>query len=272
MDNLFFYSSKIIWMLISPYNLFVILLTLGTLLLLFNFQKQAKLLLSFLTLGIVFLSFFSIGDLMLYPLESRFQHNPELPERVDGIIVLGGSVIPSVSLEWQQLETYSSHERLSSFIELANRYPKAKLVFSGGSASLNRNHPTEAEIVYDYFLRAGLQDERLILENQSRNTAENASMTKQLIQPEAQEKWILITTAYHMPRSVGLFCRQDWAVLAYPVDHHTVPSKLYDIKFNLSGHANNLEAAVHEWLGLVAYYVTGKIDSLLPQGCNNANN
>lgn len=259
-------------MLISPYNLFVILLVVALLLLLFNFQKQAKILLSFLTLGILVLSFFSIGDWLLYPLESRFQHNPELPDRVDGIIVLGGSVIPSVSSEWQQLETYSSHERLSSFIELAYRYPQAKLVLSGGNASLNRNQPSEADIVRDYFLRAGLQEERLILENQSRNTAENASMTKHLVKPQLQENWILITSAYHMPRSVGLFCRQGWPMLPYPVDHQTIPSRLYKFNFNLSDHANNLEAAIHEWVGLLAYYVTGKIDSLLPQGCNSTNN
>lgn len=255
-------------MLVSPYNLFTILLTVTLLLLLLNYQRQAKILLSFLTLCILLLSFFSIGDWMLYPLESRFQHNPELPKQVDGIIVLGGSVQASASKEWQQLETNSFHERLSTFIELANQYPNARLVFTGGNASLNREQPTEAEMVRDYFLRAGLQEERLMLENQSRNTAENASLTKQLLNPTATQNWVLITTAFHMPRAVGLFCRQGWSVLPYPVDHHTLPSKLYAIKFNLSDHANNLAVAVHEWLGLLAYYVTGKIDSLLPQGCN----
>lgn len=268
MDNLFFYSSKIIWMLISPYNLFAILLTLGLLLLLFNFQKQAKVLLSFLTLGVLILSFFSIGDLMLYPLESRFQHNPELPGQVDGIIVLGGSVLPSASKEWQQLETNSFAERLISFFQLAQKYPQARLVFTGGSASMKPNQPSEAEIIQDFFHKAGLQEERLILENRSRNTAENATLTKQLLEPKSDENWILITTAYHMPRSVGLFCQQGWPTFPYPVDHQTVPSRMYDINFNLSDHANNLEAAIHEWLGLLAYYLTGKIDSILPDGCN----
>lgn len=267
MDNLFFYSSKIIWLLVSPYSLFVILLTITLLLLLFNKFTKAKILLTFLTLITLSLSFFSIGELLLYPLESRFQHNPELPEQVDGIIVLGGSVLPSASHEWQQLETNSFNERIFSFIELAHQYPQAKLVFTGGSASLNRNRPTEADIIEPFLRKAGLNTGRLILENQARNTAENVSRTKQLIQPKAQENWIVITTAFHMPRTIGLFCQQNWPVMAYPVDHQTIPSEMYNARFNLSGHANNLQHAIHEWLGLAAYYATGKIDSILPPGC-----
>jgi uncharacterized SAM-binding protein YcdF (DUF218 family) len=268
MDNLFFYSSKIIWLLISPYNLFVILLTITFLLLLFNRYAKAKLLLSFITLFTLMLSFFSLGDLLLYPLESRFQHNPELPEKVDGIIVLGGSVIPSLSQEWQQLETNSFNERIFSFIELAHRYPQAKLVFTGGSASLDRNRPTEADIIGDYLLKVGIQQERLILENQARNTVENVTRTQQLLQPAVDENWVVITTAFHMPRSIGIFCQQGWSVIPYPVDHHTLPSERYKIKFNLADHANNLQIAVHEWLGLAAYYATAKIGSILPRGCS----
>lgn len=205
---------------------------------------------------------------MLYPLESRFKHNPELPDKIDGIIVLGGSIITDVSAAWNQLETYSSHERLSSFIELAHLFPEAKLVFSGGNASLDRNKPTEADIVRDHFLKAGIPPERLRLENQARNTAENITRTKQLIQPQTGESWLLITTAYHMPRSVGLFCQQNWPVIPYPVDHQTVPGRLHELNYDLSGHVNDLMTASHEWTGLLAYYLTGKINSLLPDLCS----
>lgn len=268
MDNLFFYSSKILWMLLSPDSLFVFLLSVSLILLFFNRRKTAIVLLTILTSCTLLLSFFSVGGLMLYPLESRFKHNPELPQQVDGIIVLGGSVIADVSDEWQQLETYSSHERLSNFIELAHRYPQAKLVLTGGNPSLDRNKPSEAEIMRDYFLKSGIEEKRLLLENQSRNTAENVSNTKLIIKPEKNETWLLITSAYHMPRAVGLFCQQGWPVTPYPVDHQTIPGKLYDINYSLMGHANDFMMATHEWLGLLAYYLTGRISSLLPEQCD----
>lgn len=267
MDDLFFYSSKIVWMLISPDKLFVLLLLASLLLLLFNYTKQATVILFLLTLCTLTLSFFSIGNLMLYPLESRFQHNPVLPESIDGIIVLGGSINTQPSQEWRQLETNSAHERLSSFIELAHRYPKARLVFTGGSNSLKDGQPKEADLVSNYFLTAGIQASRLVLEDQSRNTAENAAYTKQLINPARDETWLLITSANHMPRSIGLFCQQNWPLIPYPVDHETTPSKLYSVHFNLVDNFNSLVQASYEWAGLIAYYLTGKIDRVLPSDC-----
>lgn len=267
MENLFFYSSKIIWMLVSPYSLFVLLLTISMLLLWFKKTAKARSLVTFLTLCTLLLSFAPIGQWMLYPLETRFQHNPELPDEVHGIIILGGSVIPSLSQEWQQLETNSFNERLYSFIELAKRYPEAKLVFTGGNGSLNPDRPTEADIIGEYLFRIGIDKQRLLLEKRARNTAENVSRTKRLVNPLPHENWVVITTAFHMPRSVGIFCQQHWPVIAYPVDHQTLPSQLFDFRYNLSDHANNLDAAMHEWLGLVAYFLTGKTGSILPQGC-----
>ena len=271
MDEIFFYLSKYIWTVISPDSLFIILLTLCLLLFLLNQTKKATLLLALLTFFTLFLSFFSVGGWMLYPLESRFQHNPDLPEQVDGIIVLGGSVIPDVSVEWQQLETNESHERLTSFIQLAQLYPDARLVFSGGSASTDEDQPTEAQIAETYFLKSGISAERLLVENKARNTAENVSYSRQLVSPQSNETWIMITTAYHMPRAVGVFCQQNWKVIPYPVDHQTLPSRLYQPGFSLIWHANHLVLASHEWLGLLAYYLSGKTQQLFPAQCDYSN-
>ena len=268
MDEIFFYLSKYIWILISPDSLFIILLSICLLLFLLKQVKKATFLLGFLTFFTLFISFFKVGDWMLYPLESRYQHNPDLPEQVDGIIVLGGSILPDLSVEWQQLETNQSHERLSSFLQLAQLHPNARLVFSGGNASTNRDRPTEAQTAETYFLKSGISSERLFIDNKARNTAENASYSKQLVNPKSSETWVLITTAYHMPRAVGVFCQHNWKVIPYPVDHQTLPSKLYQPQYSLIGHANNLVLASHEWLGLLAYYLNGKTHQLLPAQCN----
>ena len=271
MDEAFFYLSKIIWIFVSPDSLLVFLLISSFLLILFKRQKAANLLIGLITASTLFLSFYSVGDWMLYPLESRYQHNPQLPEKVDGIIILGGSVNPNLSVEWQQLETNLSHERLSSFIQLSQRFPDAKLIFSGGNASMDRNRPTEAQIVENYFLNSGISAERLYIENKARNTAENVTYSKQLTNPDSSETWILITTAFHMPRAMGIFCQQNWAVIPFPVDHQTFPPELYMAKFDLLGHASHLELAMHEWLGLLAYYASGKTNDLFPSECNYSN-
>ena len=271
MDEHFFYLSKNIWTVISPDSFFIILLTLCLLLFLLRQTKTATLLLSLLTFCTLFLSFFPVGDWLLYPLESRFQQNPDLPEQVDGIIVLGGSVIPDRSVEWQQLETNQFHERLSSFIQLAQLYSNARLVFSGVNSSTDEDKPTEAQIAKTYFLKSGISPERLLIENKARNTAENVSYSRQLASPQSNETWIMITSAFHMPRAMGVFCQQNWKVIPYPVDHQTLPSKLYQPGYSLIGHANHLVLASHEWLGLLAYYLSGKTHQLLPAQCDYSN-
>jgi len=269
MDEIFFYLSKYIWTVISPDSLFVILLTLSLLLLLLRQTKKAVALLGLLTSCILFLSFFTVGDWFLYPLESRFQHNPDLPEHVDGIIVLGGSIIPDRSIKWQQLETNQYHERLSSFIQLARQYPDAKLVFTGGNANPDRKMPTEAEIAETYFIKSGIPAERLLMENKARNTAENVTYSKQLVSPQPNETWVLITTAFHMPRAMGILCQQNWKVIPYPVDHQTLQLKYSPSEYSLIEHADNLVIASHEWLGLLAYYLAGKTSQLFPAECKH---
>jgi len=271
MGDIFFYFSKTIWNMISPDSLFIILLALCLLLFLFKRTKKAIILFSLITLSTLFLCIFSVGDWMLYPLESRFQHNPDLPKHIDGIIVLGGSVIPDRSVEWQQLETNQFHERLSSFIKLSQLYPDATLIFSGGNASTDEDKPTEAQIAKTYFLESGISPERLLIENKARNTAENAIFSKQLANPQPNETWLVITTAFHMPRAIGVFCQQNWKVIPYPVDHQTLPSQLYRPGFSLIAHADHLVLATHEWLGLLAYYLSGKTQQLIPSQCNKTN-
>ena len=204
---------------------------------------------------------------MLYPLESRFKHNPVLPQRLDGIILLGGSIDTGTSQAWQQLEINDAAERLTAFIELARRYPEARLIFTGGNASLDRNKPTEAGILKSHLQQLGLDLKRVEFENQSRNTAENAHYTKQLANPQINATWLLITSAFHMPRSIGVFCQVNWSLIPYPIDHRTIPGKLLDIDFNLLRHADRFKMAIHEWLGLIVYYATGKISNPLPDTC-----
>lgn len=269
MHDIFFYSSKLFWMLVSPDSLIVIFLTLLVFLLFGRRQQAARRLLLILILLLWVLALLPVGSWLFYPLERQFSSHPQLPDRVDGIIVLGGSVDPALSQYWQQLETYSNHERLSQFILLAKQYPDARLLFTGGNSSLNKDAPTEADQVKDFLIKSGINEARLLLENQARNTYENATYSKRLARPAQEENWILVTSAYHMPRSAGVFCKQGWPIIPYPVDHVSHPERLFAVKLELANHLSNLVEASHEWIGLLAYFASGKTTQLIPDGCSN---
>lgn len=265
MDNLFFLLSKIFWLLARPDALLLYLLALTLLLMYRNQWRWARRLLLTVTAMLTTLAILPIGSWMMAPLERQFPANPPLPERVDGIIVLGGFLNGALSRQWQQAELNDAAERGVAFAALAQRYPQARLVMSGGSALLV---PGAREADYAALLLADLQiaPERALFERDSRNTIENVANSKMLAKPQPGENWLLITSATHMPRAVGVFCRQQWPVLAWPVDHRWSPEANRP-GFDLIGNWRVLNEALHEWLGLLAYHVAGKTDALLPSAC-----
>lgn len=259
MDTTFFWLSKLLWVLVSPDNLFVLLTATCLALMLRGMVKAAKPLLMFLVSTMILISLFPIGEWMLYPLESRFQTNPPLPNKVEGIIVLSGPEDPVASANWNQVELGSAAERDLAFMQLVRRYPNAKAIFTGGSGILTDQTHKGAHVAKQLFAEQGLDVTKILFEDQSRNTAENAKYSYALAQPKPTEKWILITTAWHMPRSVGVFNKLGWAVLPYPVDHYTNPNDLFRVEWDFSGNLDLLNTATKEWVGLVAYYWMGKL-------------
>jgi len=213
---------------------------------------------------------FPVGEWLLYPLEIRFSANPKLPDRIDGIIVLSGSENAVLSNLWHQVELLDSAEHEIAFLELARRYPHAKLVFTGGSGSMTHQDAKAADVAETLSYKLGFDPSRVTFERNSRNTFENAVLSKELVRPDPGQTWILVTTAWHMPRSVGIFCKAGWPVIPYPVDHWTKPGKLLRIDLNLSGHLRDLVIGVREWVGLLAYHVSGKTAVLFPHYCDQS--
>lgn len=267
MDNLFFYISKLIWLLISPDSLLLILIILTLTLLYLGKFKPAKILLSSVSGILLIIAFFPVGEWILFPLENRFSTNPVLPEKVDGIIVLSGAENPLLSSVWEQVELGTAAERDLSFLSLARSYPKAKLVFTGGAGSLIHQNYKAADVAKSLFEQQNFDTSRIVFERESRNTYENVIFSIKVINPAEKENWVLITTGWHMPRSVGIFCKADWSVLPYPVDHQTNKDNLFRIDFDLLTNLYTLKIAIKEWLGLLAYYLSGKTMSLLPGKC-----
>jgi uncharacterized SAM-binding protein YcdF (DUF218 family) len=267
METLFFWISKLTWLVIAPDSLLLILLLLAWVLLWRGSVHMAKWFLGFVAVAVLLAALFPVGEWLLYPLEKRFPANPALPIKIDGIIVLGGAEDAERSSAWNQAEVGEAAERFLAAIALARQYPAAKLVFTGGSPSMLSQEPKGADVAMTLFKQQGLDSARITFERNSRNTFENAVLSKAMVKPQAAENWVLVTSAFHMPRSVGIFCKAEWPVIPYPVDHQTRPDALFRVELGLAAHLGYLTVGAREWVGLIAYYATGKTTDLLPHAC-----
>ncbi len=218
---MFFILSKIFEFLATPTN-FALFLGAGGVALSFTRYKRAGCTLSSgAVLLLLLLGFSPLPALLAVPLETRFPAPPEDAPAPDGIIVLGGSVDENLSGVRNNVTIADAAERLTAPIVLKRQYPKARLVFTGGTASLRGSAYTEAGTVQKFWRDIGLDQGDVLYEDKSRNTFENAVFTRDLVQPKPGERWLLVTSAMHMPRSVGIFRKAGFPVIAYPVDYRT---------------------------------------------------
>jgi len=210
-------------------------------------------------------AFSPVGYILLYPLEQRFPPWDSTLGPPDGIVVLGGSIDPDLSVAHRTQVVRSAPDRIIAAAALARRYPNARIVFSGGSSNLISNDAREADYAGAIFESLGVAKTRLIIDRRSRNTFENAEFSKALAAPKPGERWLLVTSAFHMPRSVGLFRKAGFAVEPCPVDWRVGGRDDLLTFSNLAVDGlGRTDLAVREWIGLVAYRATGKIDELLP--------
>lgn len=265
MNSFFFWISKIAWNAFSPDSLVLLLSVFSLIFLWMKAYKKAKKLMTILVFFIITITVFPVGDWLSYPLEKRFPSPIDLPESVDGIIVLGGAENIYTSYLWHQVELNGSAERFFAFIELAKKYPHARHVYTGGTGSMLFQAHKGALVAKKLFQEQGLDISRIIFESQSRNTYENAVFTRKLIDPKPGEKWILITSAAHMPRSFGIFSKLGWQVIPYCVDHESLPNNLFIMTWDFSVNLSRLNSALKEWTGLTAYYLTGKTTRFFPR-------
>jgi uncharacterized SAM-binding protein YcdF (DUF218 family) len=262
---LFFALSKTLGFALLPTNFLIGLGFIGAILMATRYASLGRKLVIAAVLLLVLCGLSPLGNLLLYPLEQRFPPWDAARGAPDGIIVLGASIEPDLSVAHGAPVVRSSPDRLIAAAALAHKYPNARVVFTGGSAKLISNDAREADFAGTVLESLGIDKSRLVMERQSRNTQENADFSKALLAPKEGERWLLVTSAFHMPRSIGLFRKAGFAVEPYPVDWRV--GKGADVlSFSNVAHdgLGRTDMAVREWVGLVAYRATGKIDELLP--------
>jgi uncharacterized SAM-binding protein YcdF (DUF218 family) len=262
---LFFFFSKTLGIMLLPTNFLIGIGLLGAILLVTRLASLGRKLVMVSVALLAICGFSPLGNWLLYPLESRFPPWDAARGAPDGIVILGGSIDPDLSAAHGVPIVKSAADRIIAAAELARQYPKARIVFSGGSSNLVSNDARESDYATKIFKSLGVPSERLTMERQSRNTQENAQFSKAIAAPKDGERWLLVTSAYHMPRSVGLFRKAGFTVEPYPVDWRTRGRAdiLRFSAFSIEG-LEHTELAVREWIGLFAYRAAGKIDELFP--------
>jgi uncharacterized SAM-binding protein YcdF (DUF218 family) len=176
-----------------------------------------------------------------------------------GVVILGGALDAGyIAQAHAQPELNGSAERMTAAVALSRRYPGMRILFTGGEGELMASGPSEAERARRFFASMELPVERLLLEGASRNTFENATFSAQLPGVDIRQKWLLLTSAWHMRRSLATFRQAGWNVTAYPVDFRTGTDTPWT-RYSIAGGAEQWQLVLHEYLGLLAYWLAGRL-------------
>jgi uncharacterized SAM-binding protein YcdF (DUF218 family) len=261
---MFFVLSKTFGFFAVPSNLLMAVGLLGLVLLLTRFRRLASWLIVTSLVLIAFAGYSPLGRMLILPLEDRFPAWNPAQGPPNGIVVLGGTISPAISLARGAVALNGSAERITAVAELARRYPNARIIFSGGTAALFKG-PLEAPLAVKEFEALGVAHDRITAEEQSRNTIENAVFSRLIAQPKPGERWLLVTSAFHMPRAIAAFRAAGFPVEAYPVDWRTRgPIDAAAPFVSMTDGLRMTDLAVHEWVGLVVYRLTGRTTELFP--------
>jgi len=262
---MFFYLSKILGFFALPSNALIVLGLVGVAIAVLRGGRAGGRL---IVASLVLLAIFGLSPLanaLILPLEQRFPPWDASRGAPTGMVVLGGAFDTLVSDTRADIPLNEAAERMTASAALARTYPQARLIFTGGVGALLYGGPTEGELARRFYASLGIAADRITIEEESRDTAENAILTKPLADPKPGERWLLVTSAYHMPRAVGAFRRVGFAVEAYPVDYRTRGIEDLARPFPSLGEGlRRGDTAVREWIGLVMYRLVGRTDELFP--------
>lgn len=259
-----FMISKIFWLVAQPLSLAFIAIVLALFLAALNLRRLGMLFSAFAVLILFVVLYTSAGSVLMQRLEDRFA-KPSDPESLSCMIVLGGSFDTQVTTVRGGIELNDGADRFTEALRLAIRYPESRILVSGGDGSFSGAYEGDAVTAARFFAAYGIAPERLVREETSRNTFENTLNTRDLLVANGLENCLLVTSAFHMPRSMGLFRKAGIPVVAWPTDYRTTGEEVLRLDFTQPTRNTQLmSTALRETIGLAAYYMMGRTDSLFP--------
>ncbi len=264
---MFYVASKFLYFFFQPSSMLFIALSCGIVLARGAKYRQRGLQIATVAVVLLLLAgFSSLSCALLLPLENRFQSQPAAvrASEIAGVIILGGFEDIHVDGGRGSLSLNEAGERLTEGLRLARSIPSAKVVFTSNVADAGDGENFVRNL-REFMADEGISPDRIVIESHARNTYENASLTYEVLKPTEHQLWALVTSAFHMPRAVGTFRQRGFHVIAYPVDYRT--RDIFDVlPFNrLGAGLESLDLVVREWVGLAAYWITGKSDALFPK-------
>jgi uncharacterized SAM-binding protein YcdF (DUF218 family) len=261
---MYFIVSKTLLFFTLPSNLLILMAIAGTVMLFTKRVRAGRALLLVSMLAIVVLGLSPLSRILFHRLESRFPPWDASRGAPTGFIILGGAIDPDISAARNGVSLTDAAERLTVVAELAQRYPGARIFYTGGNGSLFGG-PLEATYAMRLLTSFGIPPQRIETEARSRNTLENAIYTKAMLAPKPGERWVMITSAFHMPRAMAAFRGIGFDVEAFPVDWQTGDGSdlLWPFRSFVGGLAT-IDAAAREFLGLLSYRVTGRSHEMFP--------
>ena len=267
---MFFYLAKVLWFLLQPSTLIALLIAYGSILIWTGWARWGRRFVSTGAILLLIAGLSPLGNALILPLEDRFPRtNLDQPPPPTGFIVLGGAEDRLVGTAREAPTLNEAGERIVETVMLARRFPEAKIAFSGGDAGILYKSGTEAAGAQRLLTEMGVAADRLILESDARDTYENAVYLKaelsrlDLLGPG--KRWVLITSAYHMPRAMASFRQAGFDVEPWPVDYRTRGRADLTRPFDkVSEGLRRVDVATREWVGLFAYWLAGRSDSLFP--------
>lgn len=266
-----FVLSHLAWFVLSPDNLLLLAATAGAAGFVWKRLRRLKPLLP-VSLGLqMLLAFTPLGEWTLVPLENRFTRPDALPPNVAGVILLGGAQDTAVSSA-RKTPALTGADPLLAFADLAKRLPKAALYFSGGVGKLVDDRWTESDVMAKVLPSLGVDPARVVFENASRSTLENARNLARIIKPEKHpgDVYLLVTFARHTPRSVAAFQSSGFQVIPWPSGWLSEGGFAVRPPGRFGPGLGRFTAALHEWIGLCYYRLSGATDVLFPGPTNKA--
>ena len=257
-----FLLSKILWIVFNTFNIILFLIVLAFFLKFFRFNFFSKFF--YLISVIVFLitGILPTGSYLIFQLEKDFYNENIFPENIDGILILSGATNPFLTKVHNQVSLNASSERLIESVNLMNKYPKAKVIFSGGSGSLKHLELTHSSAAKIFYKSLGVDISNIYFENKSRNTYENIIFSKKIAKPNDNEKWIIITSAFHLKRALNIGQKVNWNLIPYATDFYLPKNFEWHLSFSFLNNLLMFQTSSHEWIGLISYYFMGRTSKI----------